>query len=85
MTGETAPRRVAAKLTNLDKEAIELIKRNGGVVRVEPVSGKPALESDTQIGPGRFARLQFLGLLEPSGDRLLEGPSQTFQLVSPSN
>lgn len=85
MIEEISPRRVAVKLTELDKEAIALIKRNGGVVRIEPTSGRPALESNTQIGPGRFARLQFLGLLEPSGDRLFEGLSQTFRLVSSPN
>lgn len=81
MTDAAPSRRIAARLTKLDRDAIALIERNGGVVRIEPTSGRPALESNIQIGPGRFARLQFLGLLEPSGDRLFEGVSQTFRLI----
>jgi len=75
----STPRRVATKLTALDKQAIELIRQNGGVVGID-VRGKPYLESNTQLGSGRFSRLQYLQLLEPSGDRLL-GDSQTYRLV----
>jgi hypothetical protein len=79
MGEEASPRRVAARLTKLDKQAIELIKQNGGVVSID-VRGKPYLESNTQLPFGRFSRLQYLQLLEPSGDRLL-GDSQTYRLV----
>ena len=75
-------RRIAARLTSLDREAYDLIARNDGWVRYSSTGG-PALESNTQIGPGRLRRLEALGYLAPNNDRLFEdGPAQTYSIIS---
>lgn len=79
---EKRPRAVAVKLTELDRDAIELIKICGGVVNVD-LRGNPGLETGTQIEGARYRlrRLEALGVLVSSEDGPVEGLPQTYRLT----
>lgn len=80
---ERAPRKVAAKLTEMDRDAIELIKVCGGVVMVD-TRGEPGLQTNTQLHGGRYRlrRLEALGLIAPDSDLgLVEGMPQSYRVV----
>ncbi len=77
---ERKERRFAAKLTEQDKAALQIVKRAGWVGLQD---GEPFLESNHQIGAYRFKRLRALGYLVPNGDAMLMFgvESQTFKVV----
>ena len=71
-------RKLAAKLTEIDQKALRLIEACGHV-RLD--GDEPCLETNTQITPYRFKRLEKLGLVKPSNDALF-GQSQTWRLTA---
>lgn len=68
--------RAVRTFTALDAEALELI-RQCGFVSID--RGQPCLESNRQIGKGRFRRLIEHRVLVPSQDSFLGGVSQTYR------
>jgi hypothetical protein len=62
-----------------DLAAIGLIRKSG-FVRLES-DGEPRLETNTQIDAKTFRRLVAKGYLEPAGDALFRGMTQTYRPV----
>jgi hypothetical protein len=70
--------REAKHVTKADLAACRKIEVCGWIGIAED---GPWLESNAQIGQGRFERLKTLGLVEASGDGLIAGATQTYRLA----
>lgn len=70
--------REAKHVTKADLAACRKIEACGWIGIAED---GPWLEGNAQIGQGRFERLKALGLVEASGDGLMDGATQTYRLV----
>jgi hypothetical protein len=66
-----------------DKDAILKIRACGFIGLSS--NGEPFLASGAKIESWQFNRLLKLGLLEPRGDSLFDGPSQTYILKEEAN
>lgn len=59
-----------------DDEALRIIRKCGFICR--EANGIPWVTTGEPITPKRFNRLLEMGLLQPQGDSLFGGPSQTY-------
>lgn len=68
-------------ISMIDKVAISVIKRGGGIVHLDLKTGEGCLEGSTTFPPKRMRRLEQLGMLIPNEDALFGMPSQTYRLT----
>ena len=79
---EDKPKRaVARKLTDLDRDIVERVRR-AGFVGVD-AKGECYLETSEDIDFYRVRRLVALGVLEPGDDALIGDRPQTYRLTPP--